>query len=146
MLISIYADININCPMLYFAERYSYHNEMSKIYGYILKQKTVIQYDTCRPEWGICHSSEIPYVFGLPLRAQSRGYSTQDIDLSKNLINAIKEFVNDGKIDNSFNNRWTEAFGNFDVQAMELKSNQYQMSNLPFVKRCRNFWFPLLFV
>jgi len=157
MLTSIYADININCPVLYFAERYHLTERSSSVYGYLLGQKTVIQYDTCEPSWGVCHTSELPYIFGLPLRPLNRyhsgsssynnqfKYSAGDEQLSGDLIKAIGEFVYNGAVGSVSGIQWQQAFSGFDMQTMLLRAGDYKMMKNQFIDRCQNFWFPVLF-
>ncbi|RWS23580.1 acetylcholinesterase-1-like protein [Leptotrombidium deliense] len=91
ILSNIVGDLFITCPSLSFAEEMTKLNKTVHFYVFNHKSPLVSQH----PWIGVPHASEIPYVFGLPLRFPAQ-FSGKDIEVSKTVIRAWSAFATSG--------------------------------------------------
>uniref|UniRef100_A0A4W6E800 Carboxylic ester hydrolase n=2 Tax=Lates calcarifer TaxID=8187 RepID=A0A4W6E800_LATCA len=79
------------CPVLEFAQKYSYHG--GNLYFYFFEHRSTIN---PWPEWmGVMHGYEIEFVFGMPL-IPSLGYQEEELAMSKRMIKHWTNFAKTG--------------------------------------------------
>ncbi|RWS16894.1 acetylcholinesterase-like protein [Dinothrombium tinctorium] len=91
ILSNIVGDLFITCPSLSFAEEIAKINKT--VFFYVFNHKPSIA--AHHPWMGVSHGSDIPFVFGLPLRFPTQ-FSGKDIEVSKTVIKAWSSFATSG--------------------------------------------------
>ncbi|XP_064487639.1 acetylcholinesterase-1-like [Ornithodoros turicata] len=82
----------LDCPTVFAAESFSAH--LRNVYGYQFAHRPSVSF---WPEaFGVTHTEEIPFVFGLPVRYNQRGYSADDTRMSETVMNAWTSFARTG--------------------------------------------------
>ncbi|XP_015782056.1 acetylcholinesterase-like [Tetranychus urticae] len=91
-----YSDFFFVCPTYMFGHQYASNlGTKGKVYAYLHTQRPK-SYLPFASEWmGTYHSSDIPYVFGLPLTKP--GYSQKDISLSREMMKIWTHFAENGE-------------------------------------------------
>ncbi|XP_015783762.1 acetylcholinesterase-like [Tetranychus urticae] len=120
-LIQAYSDTIIVCPTYMFGVEYwsKGGQETGKVYGYYHTQKPIPSYNTMcddSPWTGICHGSDLTYVFGHPL--VEPGYPQKDIDLSREMMKIWTHFAEFGYMPRVNEKEWKPL--NEDLSAMVL--------------------------
>ena len=100
----------------------------------------------CHGWMGVCHAEDIVYLFGFPLR-YSQLFTKEEIQLSKDMIQAWTEYAKTGKMSKIGGVEWTKGYTTEDPYArlMELKANNYKMVSDFFKEKCDQFWKPKIF-
>ncbi|XP_025017437.1 bile salt-activated lipase-like [Tetranychus urticae] len=92
-----YSDLLFVCPTYIFGHQYASNlgKQDGKVYAYLHTQRPK-SYFPFASEWmGTFHSSDIPYVFGLPLIKP--GYPQKDISLSREMMKIWTHFAENGE-------------------------------------------------
>jgi acetylcholinesterase/cholinesterase len=93
-----YGDLLITCPTHFFAEEFAKVSPKDSVYFYELtyKQKLPGIFGCSDPDWmGICHTSDLGFVFGLPL-LMPQSSSQIDQDFSKTVMSLWTNFAKTG--------------------------------------------------
>ncbi|CAG2119951.1 unnamed protein product, partial [Medioppia subpectinata] len=88
------------CPTYLFAKRFAQTvKESQRVYFYELlyKSEWFAKQNNCSATMGICHSMEIPFVFGLPL-LDPHNYSPEDINYSNVVMKMWTTFAKTGNM------------------------------------------------
>ncbi|XP_064488493.1 acetylcholinesterase-1-like [Ornithodoros turicata] len=84
----------LDCPTVFAAESFSAH--LRNVHGYQFAHRPSVSF---WPEaFGVTHTEEIPFVFGLPVRYNQRGYSADDSRMSESVMNAWTSFARTGYV------------------------------------------------
>jgi len=92
-----YGDLVITCPTHFFAEEFAKVSPKDSVYFYEFTYKLKLPGVLgCEPDWmGICHASELSFVFGLPLLYPEVS-SQIDRDFSKTVMSLWTNFAKTG--------------------------------------------------
>ncbi|CAG2113156.1 unnamed protein product, partial [Medioppia subpectinata] len=97
-------DLPLGCPTYLFAKRFAQTvKESQRVYFYELlyKSEWFAKQNNCSATMGICHMSDIPFVFGLPL-LDPHHYSHNDIYYSKVVMKMWSKFATYGNMDSDW--------------------------------------------
>ena len=66
---TFYGELRITCSAYFFAKKFAEYSPTKNVFFYHWTYvSTLIQKSLgCSPDMGVCHTSEVPYVFGLPV-------------------------------------------------------------------------------
>ncbi|XP_054166214.1 cholinesterase 1-like, partial [Oppia nitens] len=101
----VYGDVQIKCPTYLFAKQYALHDKHhttnsssssvgSRVYFYELTYRSQVSTD-CQTTGRVCHGSDLPFVFGVPLN-DTTNYNITDITFSTAIMQMWTEFVKYG--------------------------------------------------
>ena len=126
-------------------------SDSSRVYSYHLTQPLSLS-STCPHQWGVCHGTDLEYVFGKPYGEKSFWrHSWRDERLSVDMINSWTSFAKTGDPGEMGGVKWEKAFpsGNNGIgshQVMVLDVENYQMVKGYFKDPCEDFWKARIFV
>lgn len=149
MVYDVFGDYTLVCPTMLFGEQtHNITQAKHKVYAYRLLQKVEFWKVIC-PDWmGICHASDIPFVFGLPDKVKGTPFVTEaDVNLSHVMMNAWLQFAKTGNPGPIGSIQWEEAVSEADpsTRYMALLDGAYQMVADNFRETCDRFWKPRIF-
>ena len=103
----------------------------------------------CDQSIGVCHSTDIAYVFGLPIRFRGIGFTEEEYSLSRDMISAWTHFATNGNPGKMGEVEWKESLvddeGHQTTRHMSLYANDYKMVTGYFKESCEVFWKPKIF-
>jgi len=93
--VAIFSDTIIKCPNYYFSEKLAQNSAENKVYFYELTYNNKLS--GCHSEeWkGICHSDDLAFVFGYPIKNKST-FSETDYEFSVMVNNMWTNFAKTG--------------------------------------------------
>ncbi|XP_015782681.2 acetylcholinesterase-like, partial [Tetranychus urticae] len=133
-----YSDLLFVCPTYIFGHQYASNlgTKGGKVYAYFHTQRPKA-YLSFFNEWmGTFHSSDIPYVFGLPLIKS--GYSQKDISLSREMMKIWTHFAENGEPPMAGETKW-KPFQE-KMSAMVLNIDDWGKTETERVEFCRKEW------
>lgn len=124
--------------------------DQHRFYAYRLMQPLSIPIGFgCDLTMGVCHSTDLAYVFGLPIRFRGVVFSEDEYQLSKDMIQAWANFAKTGSPGKMGGVQWlqaNEAHGSTSyTRHMSLDVNDYKMVSNHFKDTCNAFWKPRIF-
>jgi len=131
-------DWQFTCPVVEFAHKYA--EKGNNVYMYYFTQRSST---SAWPTWsGVLHADEIPFVFGVPLN-ETKGYSPDDIKMSKKMMTYWANFVKTGNPSLSEDRTWTDTYWPLHTplkrETLVLNSGSSQVLEGLRVNKCA-FW------
>lgn len=147
---NVYGDFNLICPALFFGEQLAAVSRAAThrrhFYSYRLMQPLSGGTGGCEPWMGVCHAMDLPFVFGRPIEGENSGrYTTGDIQLSRELIQAWTSFAKTGSPGKVGGTVWEEAFlgaknlGNLKQLWLDAETGHRVIPGW-FSRVCDGFW------
>ncbi|CAG2116580.1 unnamed protein product, partial [Medioppia subpectinata] len=142
-LTALFSDINFICPTYLFAKRFAQTvKESQRVYFYELLYRSDYyskQIGCDLTTMGICHMSDLPFVFGLPLRYPNE-YTPNDIIISKYMMKMWITFAKTGHMDSDWPQLLNdEPMGAPKVHGLDPKDLRLVLSD-PFHETCDGVW------
>ncbi|CAG2111665.1 unnamed protein product, partial [Medioppia subpectinata] len=140
---ALFSDLTLGCPTYLFAKRFAQTvKESQRVYFYELLYRSDYyskQIGCDLTTMGICHMSDLPFVFGLPLRYPNE-YTTDDIIISKYVIKMWTTFAKTGHMDSDWPQLLNdEPMGAPKVHGLDPKDLRLVLSD-PFHATCDGVW------
>ncbi|CAG2179742.1 unnamed protein product, partial [Oppiella nova] len=137
-------DLVLKCPTYLFAKQFAITvKEWQRVYFYELLygSKRFSQIISCDQKTeGICHSEDIPFVFGLPY-IHEKDYEPEDMFFSREVMKMWTKFAKDGHQDQE----WPQLLNNDGVDGVPLvkgldPTNMILVLSDPFHRICDGIW------
>lgn len=134
----VVGDYGLACPTAFFGDSPRKRNHRaSNRFAYQLSQANT-NYGCAQHLDQVCHQSDVLYVFGAPLRKNSRhNFIKEDEQFSRTIIKAWSNFIKYGHPGRVEGEDWKESTANAP-KYMNLKSGQSRMHHSPLLaERCQ---------
>ncbi|CAG2105293.1 unnamed protein product [Medioppia subpectinata] len=140
---SLIGDLILGCPTYLFAKRFAQTvKESQRVYFYELlygSDKFATRYGCDIKTMGICHTLDIPFVFGLPL-LKPDDFSPEDIYYSNVVMKMWTKFATDGHMDSDWPQLLNdEPMGAPKVHGLDPKDLSLVLKD-PFHETCDGVW------
>lgn len=143
ILSNVFGDFLIACPMLILGEKII-DKSIRNVFAYNLKHTLSVPFFDCDESWqGTCHFTDVVFVFGQPL-SHPQKYTTNEVKLSKEIINAWTTFTKTGKISKLNNVEWKPS-SQTSIDYLHIEVDKTHMSSHLLKQRCFEFWKPRIF-
>jgi len=91
-----YGDLYSICPTYEFTKKYSEYNPKNNVYFYEFTYQSTGRFLSCLSNYGICHGSDVEFVFGVPLLTNNTNTLQIDIDFSREVMKFWTNFAKTG--------------------------------------------------
>ncbi|XP_054166215.1 acetylcholinesterase-like [Oppia nitens] len=138
-----FGDLHVKCPAYMFSRQYARlaHNssQQQNVYFYEL---TYERKNGCPQGMGVCHGSDVEFVFGVPLTSHDSVYTQLDRDFSSDIMKMWTNFAKNGKPDTT--GTWPELLSRDSPDHMKIKDlnahNKTRVLVDVFKNSCDTFW------
>ncbi|OTF74658.1 hypothetical protein BLA29_010703 [Euroglyphus maynei] len=140
MFSDILGDLRFNCPVMLFGQQMARANPKNRFYAYRFDRRTILADRMQCDEWmGVCHASDILYVFSNSLMS----LYPKDSQLSIDVMNSWTRFAKTGDPSPIGTMEWPEAFTDNESQSTMrwmLIDIEHKTGNDLYRDVCQTIW------
>ncbi|KAH9521103.1 cholinesterase 1-like [Dermatophagoides farinae] len=140
MFSDLFGDLRFNCPVMLYGKQMARANPKNRFYAYRFDRRTILADRMHCDEWmGVCHASDLLYVFSHSMMT----IYPRDSQLSIDVMNSWTRFANTGDPSPIGSMEWPEAFDDNELQSSMrwmIIDIDYKIENDIYKDVCETIW------